>query len=133
MILVADSSPLISLAILELLDSLKIVFENLTVPKAVYDEVSKKEKPFSNELSEFLENKVLEVKNTVSVQFLRKQIGIGESEAIVLAIENNINFILIDDLKGRQVSESFGIQTIGTLGVLLKLQKLNLIVKLNLK
>jgi uncharacterized protein len=124
MIIVADSSPLISLAILNLLDSLEIVFSEVMVPTEVFRELTEQEKPFMAELKKFLNGKVFEIKNSLAVQILKKEIDLGESEAIVLALEKNSKLILIDDFKGRKIAELNGLTPIGTLGVLLRLKKL---------
>lgn len=123
MLIVADSSPLISLAILGLLESLNSVFSEIIVPVEVFNEISYLGKPFSKELTGFLEGKVYEVENKLAVQILRKSIDAGESEAIVLAIERNCQFVLMDDFNGRRTAELNGLNPIGTLGVLLKLKK----------
>lgn len=124
MLIVADSSPLISLGILNLLDSLEIIFTEVIVPEEVYKEVTEAGKPFSAELKLYLKGKVCKAENSLAVQMLRKEIDQGESEAIILALERNSQLILIDDYRGRKVAELNGLNTIGTLGVLLRLKKL---------
>ena len=52
---------------------------------------------------------------------------IGESEAIVLALEEKPNFVLIDDLKARKFAKMYGLQIIGTTGILLEAKKKGLI------
>ncbi len=53
MIIVADSSPLISLAILQKLDILNDLFDNVYIPDAVFKEISAPKKPFSDSLTRF--------------------------------------------------------------------------------
>lgn len=123
MLIIADSSPLISIAILGLLDSLEFSFPEIIVPVEVFKEVTQHDKPFALELNKFLEGKVFQVQNQLAVQMLRKEIDAGESEAIILAIEKNTPLILIDDFKGRKFSELNGLNPIGTLGVLLNFKR----------
>ena len=52
---------------------------------------------------------------------------IGESEAIVLALEEKPNFVLIDDLKARKFAKMYGLKIIGTTGILLEAKKKGLI------
>ncbi|MBP7281386.1 MAG: DUF3368 domain-containing protein [Leptospiraceae bacterium] len=130
MLIVADASPLISLSILGLLDSLEIVFSEVIVPEEVFREVSEPDKPFASDLKQFLNGKVFKVENKLAVQMLRKEIDPGESEAIILALEKNTSLILIDDFKGRKLAELNNLSPIGTLGVLLKLKKLSKVDKI---
>ena len=53
-------------------------------------------------------------------------LGRGESEVIALAYETNYK-ALIDDLKARNVAENLGLIISGSIGVLLKAEKLGLI------
>lgn len=127
MIIISDSSPLISLAIIEKLDILEILYKEIFVPCSVYEEVIKENKPYSNELKVFLIDRVKIVKNRVAVEILFSDIGIGESEAIILAIEEKADYLLIDDLKARKLAKMNGIEIIGTMGILLKAKKEGLI------
>ncbi len=127
MIIVADSSPLISLAIIDKLDLLEKIYEKIIVSEAVFKEISIENKPQKEKLIDFLENRVNKVNNNVAVSILNKDIDIGEAESIVLALEQGIKLILIDDLKGRKYAEYEGLKIIGTLGLLLKAKEKNLI------
>ena len=48
--IIGDSSALIALAVIDKLDLLEKLFDELYVPKAVFDEVTKIEKPQSDKL-----------------------------------------------------------------------------------
>jgi predicted nucleic acid-binding protein len=48
----------------------------------------------------------------------------GEAEAIVLAKETQADYILIDDLQGRQIAIQQGFTVIGSVGILLKAKQL---------
>jgi predicted nucleic acid-binding protein len=124
MIVVADASPLIALAIIEKIEILNTVFDKVIIPKAVFTEITQQGKPFSGELKEFCKGKVLNVKNKLVVKILQHSIDPGEAEAIALALENNISNILMDDNRGRKQAILEGIQPIGTLGVLLQAKKI---------
>jgi predicted nucleic acid-binding protein len=50
----------------------------------------------------------------------RASLGAGETEAIALALEVGVNWIVLDDAPGRQLAESLGLPVIGTLGLLLQ-------------
>ena len=127
MIVISDSSPLISLSTIERMDLLEKLFKEIFVPKSVFEEVTKENKPYSNELKIFLINRVKHVKNKVAVKILLSDIGKGESEAIILAIEEKSDYLLIDDLKARKIAKMNGLEIIGTMGILLKGKKEGLI------
>jgi predicted nucleic acid-binding protein len=63
----------------------------------------------------------------LAVRLLLQEIDIGEAEAVVLALENNIQDILIDEYRGRRLAEARGLAVIGTVGVLLQAKKTKLI------
>jgi len=130
MIIVSDSSPLISLAILNRLTILDQLFDKIYVPTAVYNEVVRRDKPHFQELNRFSVDRVKQIQNQFAVQLLLKDLDIGESEAIVLAKENNISDILIDEYKGRKIAIAHGLSPIGTIGVLVQAKKKGLIKEL---
>ncbi|MBA7589522.1 hypothetical protein ES708_31607 [subsurface metagenome] len=127
MIVVADASPLISFAIIDKLDLLSEIFDEIIVPKAVYNEISIAGKPFSIALERFANDKVVEVKNKIAVNILLNKLDIGEAEAIALALEKNIDDILLDDYKARITAKINGLYPIGTIGTLLQAKKVGLI------
>jgi len=130
MIVISDSSPLIALSIIEKLDILPKLFDEIYVPDAVFQEVVKTDKPFGKELGVFLSGRTKNVINQMAVKILSADIGAGEAEAIVLALEQQPAVVLIDDLKARKFAIINGLQTIGTMGVLLKAKKEGLIKEL---
>lgn len=120
MVIVADSSPLICFAILDKLSLLESIFETLLVPEEVYNELVIPTKPYSEVLSSYLQDKIRKVGNTLAVNLLCHEVDRGEAEAIVLALEQNIERIIIDDSKGRRVARKEGLKPIGTIGILLQ-------------
>ena len=53
-------------------------------------------------------------------------LGKGESEVIALSKDTGVR-IIIDDLKARKIAETLGLNIAGTIGILLKAEKLGLI------
>lgn len=121
--IVSNSSPLIALAKIGMLD----VLSGVIIPKAVFDEITKPEKEYAKELYEWGKNKVTEVKNRKAVEYLELIIDGGEAETIVLAEELNADAVLIDDLKARKIAKFRGLNVIGTIGVLLNAKDKGLI------
>ena len=114
--IVSNSSPLIALA---KIGKLNILRDDIVIPKAVFDEITKPEKEYVKELYEWGKDKIIEVKNRKAVEYLELMIDGGEAETIVLAEELNADAVLIDDLKARKIATLRGPNIIGTIGVLL--------------
>ena len=51
---------------------------------------------------------------------LAEELGKGEASSIALAMEFEESLLIIDERKGRKKAELLGIETIGSLGVLIK-------------
>lgn len=54
----------------------------------------------------------------------------GESESIALALENEADYLIIDEYKGRMIAESLGLPIVGILGVLIQAKKYGIIADL---
>jgi uncharacterized protein len=118
MLIVADSSALISLATCNALDLLLQVYDDLKVPEAVYAEVVAPEKPQSDALGAFLSERVVKVDTTRWV-LAAGGLGRGEIEAMALYKELSADALLIDDHRARVIAEHNQINCIGALGFLL--------------
>ena len=122
MIVVSDTTPIISLMKAGQLVILQKLFGNVYIPMAVYQELTENE-TFSDEVKMVQECDffyVEEVNNGKSVNILRNFTGLdaGESEAIILADEKQSDVLLMDEHKGRQVAKKMGITITGTIGIL---------------
>lgn len=130
MLIVSDASPLISLALLDKLDLLDHLFNQVNVPEEVYRELTQKDKPYYDKFIIYLDGKVKKVKDQTSVNILKNDIDAGEAEAIVLAIEEGIKDILIDDNKGRNKAKLNGLIPIGIVGLLLRAKQKDLLIEI---
>lgn len=122
MIVVSDTTPIISLMKAGQLELLHKLFGTVHIPKAVYRELTGNE-AFPEEAQMIRECEffcVEEVDNEKSVTILRNFTGLdaGESEAIILADEKHSDVLLMDEHKGRQVAKKLGITITGTIGIL---------------
>ena len=61
MLVIADSSALVALATCGVLDILTLIYEDIRVPQAVFDEVSAPDKPQGVIFSSFLAGRVVTV------------------------------------------------------------------------
>lgn len=115
---IVDTSVLIALEKINLLDILCKIYGEFIMPEAVFNEFGT---PTINCYS------VKEVKNTlINLLVSDLNLGKGESEVIALSSETGMKTI-IDDLKAREIAEKLGLKVAGTIGVLLKAESLGLI------
>jgi len=128
MILIADSSALIALAIVDKLDLLDQLFGNVYIPRAVYNEMVQQNKLFATQLQNYSQDKVLDISSSFNFNV---SLGLGESEAIILYQEKNADYLLCDDKKAKKFAQSFGINVIGSLGILLKAKEKRYIEKIS--
>jgi uncharacterized protein len=115
-VIVSDASPLIVLLKTNNLFILKDLFEKITVPTAVYKEITAKEQEkIIFDKIEWIETR--NIKNTQENVLLEKLIDKGEAQAIVLAKELKTT-LLLDDAKARKYAKLLNVEVIGTLGLL---------------
>ncbi len=114
--IIGDSSALIALSFIDKLELLEKLYDNLYIPQAVYDEVTKIQKPQSDKLKYFLENRVKKVDFSIR----KLALGLGELEAMTLYKQLNADILLIDDNRAKKYANLNDIKTIGSLGILMR-------------
>ena len=98
------------------MDLLDKLFDDVKIPHAVWVEISTDEsKPFHKRICAYFQDKVEQIKGFNELTFM---MDYGESESVILYKELQANFLLIDDKKARSIAENFGINCVGTLGLL---------------
>jgi len=121
-IVIADSTCLIGLSKIGKLDILRQLFGKILIPAAVFHEVvvlgAGRSGADEVKNAEWIETQ--EVENQLAVKAFRLTLGAGESEAIVLALESEADFIILDDWKARQMALGLSLSVIGTVAVLTK-------------
>ena len=129
MIVVSDTSPISNLLQIGEIDLLRQVFGKIVIPTEVFVEICRIESH-----KEFLIKqdwiKTATLSNTNLKNSLLNNLDSGEAEAIALAVELKADYLLIDEIKGRQIAENYGIKVTGILGVLIKAKKDGLITEL---
>jgi predicted nucleic acid-binding protein len=126
--IIADSGPLISLAIIGRLDLLKQLYQQVLIPPAVWDEVTVKGKgmPGADAVARLTWLEIRKPEPQV-LQPLSILVDPGEAEVIALAQSVTDSIVLLDDSQARRVAERFDIPRIGTLGILRRAKKQGLI------
>lgn len=122
MIVVSDSTPLITLMKAMRLDILHDLFGEVIIPEAVYQELTANDNyPDETKLisgSDFIRVVSIRDRKTVSVLQRATGLDLGESEAIVYADDIHADILLIDEVSGRRVAMDMGLDIMGSIGVL---------------
>jgi predicted nucleic acid-binding protein len=119
-----NAGPLIYLSVLGRLSLLRDLFSEVLLPDAVYEEVVLQGHgmPGANETKAAVDDGWLRrvaVQDRALVDALLGELDVGEAEAIALARELGLHWILMDDRSGRAKAQLMGLRATGTIGVLL--------------
>lgn len=131
-VVIADSTCLIGLSKIGKLYILHQLFGRVIIPPAVYHEVvvlgvgRLGAEEVKN--AEWIETH--EIQNKLAARAFRLTLGAGEAEAIALAAEYEVDFIILDDWKARQVALELSLPVIGTVAVLARAVEKGLIEEL---
>lgn len=127
-LVIADAGPIFSLAIIDKLEILDLLFDEIKIAEAVWHEITlDKSSNHYQKIYDYFFDKKVKIKGFNELSFL---MDYGESESVILYKELQADFLLIDDKKARQISENFGITCIGTIGLLAVAKRKKLIPKL---
>jgi uncharacterized protein len=128
MIVISDTSPITNLAAIGQLDLLRQIYGTIVIPLAVYREMAAAGKtvPGSIEVQTlpWIQTQTLgNVQRAIDLQVSHDQIDVGEAEAIVLALELKADVLLMDERRGRALANTYALNVIGLLGVLLQAKR----------
>jgi predicted nucleic acid-binding protein len=128
MIVVADTSPINYLLLIEEINILAKMYGTVVIPQMVREELLRSSAPqivraWISEAPSWLEVRTPAQEPDV---FLAK-LDAGERDAIVLAAELHADQLIVDDREGRRYAEQRGIPVMGTLGVLREAASLGLL------
>lgn len=131
MIVISDTTPVISLLKANQLGLLHELYGTVFVPEAVYRELT--ENPTYKKEAEMVRSQdflsVMSVENIKSVNILRAVTGLdaGESEALIMYDEQRADLLLMDEHKGRSIAKKLHVRYIGTVGILMLAYDKNII------
>ncbi len=123
--IVLNTSPIIVLGKLGLLEKALSLLGEVEVPRGVLEEVERKRDEVYQELTRLI------AEGRIRVEGVRKRLprlGLGESSAILLALMKN-KIIVIDDKRARRLARELGLEVIGTLSILKKLHEEGVLVE----
>ncbi|MDY6784240.1 MAG: DUF3368 domain-containing protein [Cyanobacteriota bacterium] len=129
MIVISDTSVITNLTAIQHLHLLPQLYNRVTIPEAVYRELTDIVPPVPGTLevqfSTWVE--VRQVSNGAAVNRLQNEVKLdaGESEAIALALELNGDLLLIDERRGRAGANRLGLRITGLLGILVEAKRQN--------
>ena len=116
-LVIADSGPIFSLALVDKLNILDVLFDEIKIPQAVWNEITLDDSVSCFDIIvNYFKYKVEKITQFNELTFI---MDYGESESITLYRELNANFLLVDDKKARRIAENLNITCIGTLGLLI--------------
>lgn len=127
--IVSNTTPLINFCTSGRLDILEKLFTEISIPLAVKVELEEKKDLFPNIESIFRSGfiSIREIENKNTFKSLSIDLDNGEAEAITLAIENNAELLLLDEIAGRNQAEYHGLLFTGTIGCLILAKKQGII------
>jgi len=115
---VADTSPLCYLLLIDQIDLLPLLFERVLIPKAVAAELA--HTAADRKLREWIAMPPawLEILEAPPTGAELRRLDAGEREAIALAEEVAADLVILDERKARQVALERGLSITGLLGLL---------------
>ncbi|MCC6123574.1 MAG: DUF3368 domain-containing protein [Pirellulales bacterium] len=117
--IICNTSPLQYLHQIGMLDLLPSLAKQITVPSAVVEELAAG-KRHGIELPDVTAMDWIIIRRPASAAALPliSELGPGETEVLMLALESPGSIVILDDGLARWVAETLGIRLIGTLGIL---------------
>jgi predicted nucleic acid-binding protein len=119
MIVVADTTPVNYLILIDEIDVLAKLYGRVVIPRAVREELRSSRAPVSVQAWIAQPPPWLEILSPISsLDTALAKLDAGEREAIALAEELSADQLSVDELKGRREAERRGLSVIGTIGIL---------------
>lgn len=118
---IVNATPLIALALVDQLDLLPQIFSEITVPTTVYDEVVGQglERPGAQAIAQTQWLQVMAPTAVSTVEPLLLGLDRGELDVLLLAQEQDPDWVIIDERQARRAARAMGLPVKGTVGVLL--------------
>lgn len=127
-LIICDAGPLIVLGKINQLELLARYAESIWIPREVWSEVVERGqgRPPAEWLLHHMSESVREGDRELTAAF-RLHVDAGEAEALALAAKNRDSCLLVDDSKGRTLAQLNHIRCMGTLGLLVRARRAELV------
>jgi uncharacterized protein len=124
----SNSSPIIWLSQTGHFDLLREVFGTILITPEVWAETVDRAAGYPNATNVMVATaaqwlQVMTPTDMEKIAVLRAQLRAGEAETLVMAGEQRVDAVLVDDLRARHFATAMGLRVIGTAGVLLPMPK----------
>lgn len=117
---IVNSTPMIILGKTGLIEVLHKLFGEITIPEAVYDEITFKSDVASRLIKESDWIKIAHIGSTVDRSMYKSKLHAGEVEVMMLAQEDSGDIlVVIDDNAAKKTAKYLGLKVTGTLGILI--------------
>lgn len=121
---IVNSTPLIALSKVDRLDVLHDMYGEVSVPRAVFGEVTVKNDVVRKKVESSDWIHVETIQSESNKQMYKAKLHDGEVEVMILAQEcGEEHLVIIDDEQARKTAEYLGLHLTGTLGVLIKAKR----------
>jgi len=128
MIIVSDTSPILSLTLIGQLELLREIYGSIVIPEAVRQELMVTNHSGTREVAQAdwiitrptraAPRSGASVDPDVVVKLLLREVDRGEAEAIGLAVQLTADVLLIDERKARKLAQYLELNVVGLLDVL---------------
>jgi len=115
---VANTTPLIALADVGHLDLLQKMYQEILIPPSVLEEIQSE--PAYSLIRHSAWIRILEIEKTETRMAFRSRLHAGEVDAIILALEQKADLVIMDDNAAKKTAKFHGLSVTGTLGVLIR-------------
>ena len=115
---IANTTPLISLADIGCFDILQKIYGEIVIPHAVLEEIKSEPAKTLVRNSNFIH--VMRISDYRTKRIFSSRLHNGEVEVLLLAEEQDADLLLMDDNAAKKTAKFMGFKVTGTLGVLLK-------------
>ena len=116
---IVNSTPMIILSKIGMLEILHKLFGEITIPQAVYDEITFKSDTACRFVRENNWIKVARIEPDADKSMYKSKLHDGEVEVMILAQETTADvLIIIDDNTAKKTAKYLGLTVTGTLGIL---------------
>ena len=121
---IANSTPIIALSEIGLMEILKDLYGGVIIPNAVREEVTVKD---ARLLDGYGWVRHMAISNIAAKELFTSALHDGEVEVMILAKEIGADLVIIDDSVARRHAKHIGLTVTGTVGVLLRAKKSGII------